>query len=406
MPASRISASWSERCVVVSVAKTPSGSPARLRALPGWRRWRMPGKLAAMLAVPVVVALAAGSMLIGQSAAGRAAAGKDERTVRSEQQVSRTIAAVQAERAAAREGLANARAEVNSAVAQLTSLLPTAFTGRPADVASGQLSQLDDVRGVVEPIELNGRYSALISALLDLDAALASRISDARLAARLTAAHQLSRAREYLARQQSLVDIGFTMGRLDGATLADARDATALAANRLAEFTASAAEDDLAVYSAAGAGDAVATRDRLVAGVLGNGGFETRAGVREWRTAGQPAVDRLGDVVSRLNDSAVTAARANDAASLAALRYLVIALAAAVLVAAALIIAVSRHLRASMTALVAATRELAQTTLPETLRDVRDGGGARARPSGLPAFEDKEFIALAVAFDAVYEAAV
>ncbi|MFD2420501.1 sensor histidine kinase [Amycolatopsis pigmentata] len=399
------------REVTAKVSGFAGNAPAFFRALPRWREWNMTVKFAAMLVVPVVIALVAGAGLLWRSADTRAAARRDEQIVHIGHQLVTTVAAVEAERAATtgamRQGgvsgpLEDARAEVNSAMAQLGSLLGEVSGDRAAEVAAGQLARLDDARNNVDPVAMNARYSAIVDALIDLDATLAGKITDGATAAHLTAAHTLSEAREYVARQQSLLEIGLTTGGLGHAGLGDARDATALAANRLARFTASAPGEDLAAYSAAVPADAIGERNKLVTAMLGDdGGFKPSVSVQQWRAVGQPVADKLGAAVSRLSDSVSATASAKVTEAVSAQRNLAIALVAAALAASTLIIVILRYLRATVRSLRVAALDIAQRKLPETLlavRDGRDGGVDRPR---LPVFADDDFGALALAFDSV-----
>jgi signal transduction histidine kinase len=388
----------------------------------------MPVTFTAVLAVPVVVALTLGAALVWQYAGALDAARRDAGTVHSAQRVSAAVAALRAERAAVAGagGLGDARAGVDFAVGRLGSVLAVP-ADRPAEVASGQLSRLADVRRMTDPVAMTTRYSLITGALLDLDAALVARVSDTRLAAHLTAAHALARACEYFARQQDLLDLGLSQGGLGGAGPAHAREATVLAANWLGQFTVTAPGDDLAVYSAALPGGVAGDRDQLVTAMLGDGGvlhapgdntgnpiegvgdagvFRPVADADEWRMTGGEVVGKLGDVVTRLADSADASANASADEAVAALRNLVIVLAAAAIAAAALTSVVARHLRATARSLRDAVLDVARNKLPATLSSLRDGRGGDGGGPRLPAFTNGEFGELAAAFESVCGQAV
>ncbi|MFD8494732.1 sensor histidine kinase [Amycolatopsis sp. NPDC059657] len=142
---------------------------AWMRGAADWRKWTVSGLLAAMLAVPVIVAVAAGVTLVRQSVSDRAEAQRVERLALLRQGVVSALAAVRAERA----GSENAGAEANSAAAQLNSLLATVDDlGDPARKATSQLARLDEVRAVPDPDQRAAEYSVVTSSLLDLDAAV------------------------------------------------------------------------------------------------------------------------------------------------------------------------------------------------------------------------------------------
>ncbi|MFD2420667.1 sensor histidine kinase [Amycolatopsis pigmentata] len=326
----------------------------------------MPVTFAAMLAVPAVLAFVAGTVLVWQGVGARDVARRDATIVHSEHQVSAAITALRAERAAVagarRPG--QARAEVDSAVGRLGSIL-AAPDGRVGEVASGQLSRLAEVRAMVDPAAMTSRYSVITGALLDLDASFVAELSDARLAARLTAAHALSRACEYLARQQDLLDLGSAKGGLDGAELSQASEAAVLAANWPGEFTAAAPGEDPAGYSAG----------------------------------------KLAEVAARFADSADAAASATVDEATAALRNLVIVLVAAALVAGVVITVVLRHLRRSARSLRTAALDIAGNELPETLSAIRAGRAADGEGPRLPAFTNAEMAEVAAAFESVCDRA-
>jgi signal transduction histidine kinase len=396
---------------VVAHDKRASRFPA-VRVLLGWREWSVSVKFAAMLLIPLVVALSAGAGLVWTSATARVADTHDEEIVRAEQVISGVLSTVQTERAlaavttgppAAGDRLTVARADVNSSVAQFESLFEMMqIAGRQADAARGQLARLDSVRGLTDQVQAIREYSTITAALLDLDSALLSGIQNAQLSRTVIAVSDLARAHEYLAEQQSLVDLGLSRGSLGGAALGTAYDATALASNWLGQFTASAPDDELKAYSTAVSSDALNARNTLVGTVLDPvSGFHAAVPVEQWRTTSQPVVDKLHDVIAQLRDSAVAAASTNSAGSGALLWALAAGLIAAGLVTGALITVIVRHLRGTLGALQVAAIDIAKRRLPEALLKVRDGLADGTVKPELPVLGNNEFGAVAVAFEAV-----
>lgn len=367
---------------------------AWLRRLADWRKWTVSGLLAAMLAVPVLVAVVAGVALVRQSAADRLADQRDERLALLHQGVVSALTAVQAERAGG-DG-ENARAEVNSAAAQLNSLIATAGElGDPARKTASQLARLDEVRAVTAPVERIAAYSGVTTSLLDLDAALAR--SD-------TAAQELTSAYEYLAQQQVLVDAGLSGNAVEGSAV---REVTALAANRINRFTASASTEDAAAFAAVVKPAALRARAELARSVLGpDGQFRAAIPVVRWRAEAQPVVTGTGQVVAGLAAAAAGSTTAAAAESVTYTRNLLIAMAVAAIVAGALITALLRRLRTSVKTLRTATLDIARTKLPETLGDVRDGRTDGVERPKLPTLTGGELSGVAAAFDSVCGAAI
>lgn len=384
---------------------------ARVRALLDWRDWTLPRKIAAVLVLPLAVALAAGTGLVRRGADALGADRADERVALAARDVSAALTAVQDERELAAgqadgERLTAARARTDSAVARLTGALArVGDPGRPAETAQARLARLGDVRAIATPAQAVGEYSAVTGALLDLHAALLPGIARAEPAHRLAAAHDLGRAREHLAQQQSLIGLGLATRALAEPQLGQARSATALAAAWLGQFGSAAPRDALAVFSATMPATAVNARDELAAAVLGpDGAFRPSVSAPQWLAVSQPVVDRLGEVLARLTDAAVEEVGAHADSSAAVLRNLVVGLAAAALLAAAVAFAVLRHVRRSVGALRAAVVDIADDKLPAALLRARDGRAAERPSTPVPA--GGEFAAIAAAFDTVCGEAV
>lgn len=397
--------------LTVNPVSAASRRLARVRALFEWRRWTVSVKLAAMLAVPVAVALVAGGGLVWHSASANTQAGQDEQTVQLGHGVQRTLAAVRTERAltsgatgqADADRLDSARAEVDVAVTRLRGLLRTdGDLGRPAEAVRGGLVRIDEVRGLVVPGQRIRGYSEIAGSLLDLAAALPQRVADRRLSRALAAVTVLSQATEHLAQQQSLVDLRLSVGALGREAPGQVRDATALAAGWLDQFSAIASSDELAAFSAAVSPSAVDARNALVTRVIGPAdGVGASVDVGQWRAAGQPVVDGMGEVVERLGAATLDTAGTLSSAAGAALRNLVVAMAVAVLAAGAVIIVLLGHVRRTSASLRAATRDIATTRLPELLVKVRDGRARETERPRLPVLDNNEFGAVALAFDVV-----
>ncbi|WP_370949406.1 sensor histidine kinase [Amycolatopsis sp. cg5] len=165
---------------------------AWLRGAADWRKWTVSGLLAAMLAVPVAVAVVAGVLLVRQSVADRAETQQAERLAALHQGIGDTLAAVQAERGV---GSDDTRAASNSAAARLNSLIATAGElGDPARKAASQLVRLDEIRATPDPGQRGAAYSAVTASLADLDAAVQRgtgipRLDDAQAAAAASATY-------------------------------------------------------------------------------------------------------------------------------------------------------------------------------------------------------------------------
>ncbi|GGP68146.1 sensor histidine kinase [Saccharothrix coeruleofusca] len=383
----------------------------RVRALLAWRDWTLPLKIAAVLALPLVVALAAGTGLLWRGADALGAHRTDERVVQAVRGASSALAAVQDERELVAgqtggERLTAARAGTDAAVAQLTgALAQVADPGRAAETAQARLARLDEVRAIAVPTQAVAEYSAVTGALLDLHAALLPAIARAEPAHRLSTAHDLARANEHLSQQQSFIALGLAARALPEPQLGQARAATALATAWFGRFSSAASGEAQALLSSTVVATAVDARDQLAAAVLGpDGVFRPSVSAPQWLTVSQPVIDQVGEALARLTDAAVDEVGAHAADAAATQRNLVVGLVAAALLAAAVAFAVLRHVRGAVGALRAAAIDIAGDKLPAALQRARDGRAAE-RPS-MPAPAGGEFGAIAAAFDTVCGEAV
>ncbi|WP_166459632.1 sensor histidine kinase [Amycolatopsis pithecellobii] len=388
--------------------------PGPVRTLAAWRRWPTSVKIVALVALPVLIAGATGGVLVATTMSTVRGAYADERIVQAENSVLKLLGSVQAERelgsgtanTPADQGqLADARSEVDTAAAQFSAAMAAVGeSGEPRRAAEAQLARINDVRAVPGPVQLVTAYSDLTGALLDVSSTLVRRADDRELSADLLGTLDLARAHEYLARQQSFVELGLGGAPVAGPDLAAAREATTLGASWLDQFTAIAPDSALRAYRETVPADDKAARDALAARVLNPGAaFVPAVPAAQWRDAGR-VVDRLDVLTGQFSaaDIGLASRKADDAA--ARNRTLVIALAAAGVVAAMLVLVIGGYLHRTVSSLRRSAVEIAETGLPAKLRRAREGHPETA-PS-LPPSHDGEFGALAKAFDSVCAEAI
>jgi signal transduction histidine kinase len=404
---------------------TPAG-PARLRhrkpatALPvlDWRNWRLPVKLAAVLVVPVLVALGAGVLQI-QNYAGRAATYahlQDLVAVRAG--LIPLITSLQAERTMVARGVPEAgvyqeQGRTTQTAAQRLREL-RAETDGLGDVSASrffeairQLTPLPGLRaepGGGEPRSITA-YSVAVKSLLDFDQALVSQFGDPLLSGTAIALHHTEVAREQVALQQAVLLIGISRGELLGAELRTLSESHLRLTDRLSDFQAVATSaqrrDLLARLDAVD----VTVRERLVQTAL-NGGGPVRTEPAEWNRASETTIGVLTDAGGALAaDLRATAGRlqdeTSDRAGLAA-----VVLLGMVVVAGAIGWVIGRQLLRSLGALRRSALEVADRRLPAVVADIRANADPDTAIDPVPVHTTDELGQLARAFDKVHRQAV
>ncbi|WP_433262495.1 nitrate- and nitrite sensing domain-containing protein [Actinosynnema sp. CS-041913] len=396
-------------------------------AVADWRNWRLPVKLAAVLTVPVIVAVGAGMVQIQGDVRASDGYSAMQRMVTLRAGLDPLIAGVQAERAlSARRGensglqareyaeLARvtdaAAAGVRNLLERTTSLGEVASDRfRDVSVHLDGLSQLRDLvlAGTADLAGAVGGYTVVLRALMDFDQAMVGDFGDPALSGTATALHNLAMAGEQWSWQHATVLAGISRGSLLDNEVILLEQSVTRQQDKIADFSAVATRQQQADYVTAVAGQAVDTRNSLLQLVRIDPG-SVRDGVNPdvWHEGSVGAGKQLDTVLRRLeNQLTETSTRLQEETSDRAGAASVILL-ASLFAAAAVGFVVGRNLLRSLRALRVAALDVAQHRLPTLVAQLREDAAPDVRIEPVPVHTTDELGQLARAFDAVHRQAV
>ncbi|MET9227313.1 nitrate- and nitrite sensing domain-containing protein [Lentzea sp. NPDC003310] len=402
-----------------------------LNALVNWRNWRLPVKLAAVLIVPVTIAVGAGVLQINSQIDRAETYAGLQRLVKVRAALIPVIEGVQAERRIVAEGVGpealaeqskrtdDARAVLRDQIGKTS--LSEVVTARIYDVQNriGDLTVLRDRSSNDIPAVIK-IYSELTDSLLDVDEVMASEFGDAALLRTAMGLHHVVHVRDQVLYQQAVVLSGLTRGQLTNAEVRALVESNVKLGYIADEFAALATPDQMKVYGKNFSGpDIEAQRTMLAAAVLHptsdapNTGNNTGTNANnrpkplpiaaaDWTKASGAVVTAMGSVVEGLQtDLRDTADRLRDESSDAAGAASAI-LFASLILAATVGFVVGRYLLRSLNALRRSALDVAWEKLPEM---VATGRGSTEVES-VPVHTTEEFGQVARAFDAVHQQAV
>jgi signal transduction histidine kinase len=405
-----------------------------------WRNWRLPVKLAAVLVVPVVVAVGAGVLQISgyvQQANSYAAVQRvdalrgtlvpllatvqQERTLSAQRSGTGVADPTRFERqATATDGAVSAMKQS----AELVNGLGSVASNRYRDALNqiDGLAQLrDEVRAnaIDAPIGIAG-YTGVVKALLDLHQALVGQLGDPELSGTAIGVHDLEVAVEQVRAQQAVVLVGIGRGSLLGAEIRSIDDSGVRLQDRLNDFRTIATPEQQRVFDNEVQVSELDARAQLVqVAVSRPAETDKPAGssrqvkppklpisADDWNRASDNVAKPISDVVSGLGDQvAATAARLQDDTSDKAGAASVVVL-VTMLTAFALATVVGRYLLRSLGTLRRAALDVAQHRLPALVEGIRGDREAEVGIEPVPVHTKEEFGQLARAFDAVHEQVV
>ncbi|MEU3270745.1 nitrate- and nitrite sensing domain-containing protein [Saccharomonospora sp. NPDC006951] len=410
----------------------PAPKPSRWRAAMRWRDWSLPVKLGAITLVPIIVALALGGVTLGSQLGESSRYERVNALVELDTSAAALLDGVQRERAltadaltqgtgAASAELREARAAVdaaagpvNAAAAPAVELEP-GIAGQRQDVAD-QLARLAELRervgaGQVGPVEAVGEYTALTTALLNLDTALVSGMGDTEIGATPSALHNLLVAKEEVSLQQALIGYGIGRSGLAPSEFNQVRTSDVRLTDRLSEFGSAATDGQRRDFDSTVRGEAFDERDRIVKGVLaaqdtGSGEAFRTESAQQWRDLSGSVFTSMGEVGQRLGGQLT--ATASDLAGGASTAVVVLAVlfVVALLLAAAVVFLITRQLLRSLKVLRTTALDVAEHGLPEAVRTIQEGRSQSAEISPTPVHTDDEIGQVARAFDAVHAEAL
>ena len=412
-----------------STPEAAAGKPPRLAILVRWRSWRLPVKLAAVTAVPVLLALALGVLTVRAQVERSAVYQRSDRLVALGEEVLTLASGLQAERNASarqlatgpvadpaglrppREAVDTALIVVGSARAEL--VRPSAaITARLAE-ADRRIERLRPLREQVtggtpglDAVAAIGEYGVIVHGLLELDRVLASDIAAAELARTATALHDLAEAGEQLALQRDLVAVGIARGSMGTGELNALRASSVRLTDRLDDFRAAASPEQLDDYRRMVAGPDVDARDQQVRRLLDEPPGSPLPAAAEWDGESAATIWLTAQVTKRIAEplgdaSAALQARASNRAGLASVLLFV-----AFVLAAAVGVAVTRQLLGSLGMLRRSALEVAEHGLPAAVATIRNGGRPDTIAAPVPVQTTEDVGQLASAFDAVHRQAL
>ncbi|WP_447003110.1 nitrate- and nitrite sensing domain-containing protein [Saccharothrix isguenensis] len=396
-------------------------------AVADWRNWRLPVKLAAVLAVPVLVAVGAGVVQIHgyvRSADNYAAM---QRIVTLRGGLDPLIASVQAERAlSARrpEGAGANSAEypdlvraTDTAAAGVRNLMDrTTSLGEVANARFRDvLVQLDGLPQLRErvlsgSVDLEGGiggYTVVLRALLDFDLAMVGDFGDPALSGTAGALHNLAMAGEQVSWQHATVHAGISRGWLLDTEVTMLEQSYTRQHDKLADFSAVATPQQQAEYRSTVAGQEVDLRNSLYQQVRTNpGAVKTMIDPEGWDVGAESTLKQIDVVLRSLEDQlAAAAARLQDTTSDRAGAASVILL-ASLFAAAAVGYVIGSYLLRSLRTLRTAALDVAEHRLPTLVAQLRENAAHDITVEPVPVDTREELGQLARAFDAVHRQAV
>ena len=411
-----------------------------------WRNWPVLVKLAAVLVVPVVVAVTLGFLQvrseIGQAdtylTTQRVIALRDSLTpLMTQLQRERTLAAQaqSAQGVAAFHQQAKAVDDAASNVADTEHRTPGLSAASSAWFNDLELSlgQLPAIRRPVEQSQDNNTdavqaYTQIVEASLNLDQALVVQLGDPSLSSPATALLDLEGAQEQIRLQQAVVLVGIARGHLVDAEAKTLAASDTRFQDNVSNFQAVASPEWQQAYQQTVAGVDVGTRKQLLdfaatqpigqAAPAQNAAKKT-TGAHNAPAAGgltipQDEWNRTSDATVALMNKVTTGIGAqvrNTASSLqedssdrAGLESVVLVV--TVLLAGGIGLIVGRYLLGSLGVLRRTALDVAARRLPDAVAKIREGRGEDVRIDPVPVYTTEEFGQVARAFDEVHGQAV
>ncbi len=402
------------------------------RALVRWRDWSLPVKLSAVTVVPIVLALVLGiTTIAGQ--VGRSdeyqrldrlvALGGQTRALTGALQQERTVTAAMLTdgTVGGTPGLTAARKATDAAAAPFTTAQARASEVEPgvagaAGAATAQVNNLGFLRrqvdgGQLDPAQAVTAYSGITGSLIGLDTAATAGAGDGTLGGTPAGLHELLVAGEQVSLSQAMVSYGIARAALTPSELATLRAAELRLADRLVDFRSAAGDTLQRDFAAIAEGTQAQSRARMVESVLNAQGEAVDDAFRalsaaDWNAVSTAMRAQIGQVADRLgaSASATSAQLVDDASSGAGL--LAVLLFAAMVLAVAVVFLITRQLLRSLKALRRSALDVAETALPEAVRNIQEGRAQGTAVVPVPVQTEDEVGEVARAFDKVHHQAL
>ncbi|MEY8040387.1 sensor histidine kinase [Saccharopolyspora cebuensis] len=398
-------------------------SARRRDALLQWRNWSLPTKLAAVVLVPVIFAISLGIGQIRWQVDRAAEFDRVAQVLDAVDRIEPMLLALQRERTRSVEYLVGdapsaqqlvaasdrAEAELHQVFAGPTEFSPV--VGDRYEELRPMLDGLDALRERVaqrqiDPGQVIGQYSAVVTGVMSLDRALTSTVADPRLSSSATALQDVLAMMEEVRIQQAWVLTGLTDGTMRPDALNALLGSRARLLNKISEARATVAARWQERLDATVAGPAIADRNAMLARIIGEssdgeftGGFSVTRD--QWNQRSEDSVALIDDGHDDLAaEVRALAAQFEDEASDAA-GWDSVWLLAALLAATAMIVLISRQLLGSLRQLRRSALDAAEHELPDAVIAIRHGGSGTAAVTPVPVTTSEEVGQVARAFDQV-----
>ncbi|HWO66272.1 MAG TPA: nitrate- and nitrite sensing domain-containing protein, partial [Umezawaea sp.] len=400
-----------------------------------WRNWRLPVKVAAVLLVPVAVAVGTGVLQIRGyvvRADSYAAIGKLV-TLRSA--LTPLIAAVQDERAY-QSGRVDGVPPERNAYHERGAVTTRAFEvvrglaedpGTPVgDVASARFAevttQVNGLPQLRQSIDAGSdvsvsvvAYTTVLRSMLDFDQALINEFGDPALASTGGALHNLQMAGEQLSLQHAVLLTAVSRGRVLDSEVTALGQSQLRYLDRISDFAALATPEQRDLRTQTVTGRDVLARDRMVRDALTTvataeepdpPSLASKVVVGEWESASHNTDVLVNKVlVSLEGELADTVATLQDETSDQA-GLISMVLLASLLAAVGVGVVFGNNMIRSLLTLRRTALHVAQHQLPELVADLREEGESEVVIEPVAVHTTEEFGQLARAFDAVHQQAV
>jgi signal transduction histidine kinase len=413
-----------------------------LVGLARWRNWRLPVKLGAVMAVPVLMTLALGLVLTVTQATAASGYARANRITELNATVRDLVSTLQAQRQQDATPQNTDALPANppgaSTWRQVDAALATAGHAVAAQIAAGNLDgsatgawhaldqqitglaaqraqsanqpSLTTLGAIGPPSEVDADTES-IDGLLAFDRMLAIDVSDAQVAREATALFDIFAAHEEVLYQQAEVLAGIGAGVMSVPDVTALHGSEARLASRISDFRAVATPDITASYGRAVTGPALAAQATLLNQSIDESGGMTglpapgmmiQVPVSSWNAANQAVTAGLDQVINELAGqlnatSAALHQQADDRAQMA-----VATLIAALTIAAAIMFVMARQLLRSIGLLRDTARDIAGHQLPAAVERIRSGETVDPTVTPVPVCGTDEVGQLARAFDAVH----
>jgi signal transduction histidine kinase len=404
-----------------------------LSRLARWRNWPVLVKLAAVLVVPVLVALSLGFLQVRNEVRQADAYTSVQRVIALSRATSPLTVQLQQERSLAaqrpdaKSGPYRSQTEQSdkaaTAVVDLAKRTPGLSTASMACLSDLTLviGQLPAIRKLVLSSSDNDTdavdaYTNVITSVLNLDQALVVQLGDLSLAGPATALLDLEGAREQLRLQQAFVLVGIGRGRLVDAESRMVAAAEIRYQDRIANFQAVASPFWQQQFQQTVAGVDVGTRRQLLQFAVSQPA-EAPAGsskkvpplaisADEWNKTSDATVRLVlkveNGLSTELHDTAANLQEyTSDRAGLES-----VVLVVTLLLAGGVGLGVGRYLLRSLSVLRRSALDVADRRLPEAVERIREGRGDEVTIDPVPVYTSEEFGQVARAFDKVHGQAV